>query len=193
MNYKKNKMDKLNKDIVDKYCIDDIVLGDGRLDSRIILVGEAPGAKEVEYKKPFVGKAGGNLKEFLSILEINREDVYITNVVKFRPTKLSSKTNGKINRPPTTVEINEFKDFLYKELEIISPIVIVTLGNTPLKSILNDNIKIGDVHGIVQTTSLNGHEYKVFPLYHPAAIIYKRDLKTTYLSDLEKLRAYLKI
>lgn len=186
------KLEELNNQILNKYHDKEIVLGEGYSYSPIVLIGEAPGAKEVELKKPFVGQAGKYLKEFLEILEIKREDIYITNVVKFRPTKESKKTGGKINRPPTEKEIEIFKEFLFAEISIVSPSIIVTLGNTPLKAILGDNlVKIGDFHGKEIKTIINQQSYCVFPLYHPAAVIYNRKLKETYLEDLNNLKRVL--
>lgn len=189
---KDKKLEELNSKILNKFHDKEIVLGDGNSDSRIVLIGEAPGAKEVELKKPFVGQAGKYLKEFLEMLEIKREDIYITNVVKFRPTKESKKTGGEINRPPTEKEIKDFKEFLFDEINIVNPNVIVTLGNTPLKAILEDKlVKIGDFHGKDIKISINQKTYCVFPLYHPAAVIYNRKLKETYIKDLNALRYLL--
>ncbi len=114
-----------------------------------MLIGEAPGSKEVELGEPFVGQAGGkHFQEFLDILGINREDVYITNTVKYRPTRKNPKTGRLSNRtPPTTKEIEDFKDYLMEEIEIIAPKIIVTLGNTPLKCLFDKETNIGEVHG----------------------------------------------
>jgi len=185
-------MKELNEKIINEFNDKDIVLGDGTTNSRVVLIGEAPGAKEVELRKPFVGQAGKHLEEFLDILDLDRQDLYITNVVKFRPTRESKKTGNKVNRPPTNKEIESFKEYLLKEIGIISPEIVVTLGNVPLKTITNNkSAKIGDFHGRLLTNNIDNKEYKVFPLYHPAAIIYRRELKSVYLSDLEKLRKVL--
>ena len=188
---KNEELLKLNNKILNAYKDKDIVLGNGNVDSPIILIGEAPGAKEVEQRKPFVGQAGKYLNEFLTTLEIKREKVYITNIVKYRPTKESAKTGKLINRPPTEKEIEKFVDFLFAEICIIDPEVLVTLGNTPLKGIFQNDVKIGDVHGEMLQAEIDRKPYKVFPLYHPAAILYKRDLKDTYLKDLRILKGIL--
>lgn len=186
---KQKKIKELNDYITKKFYDNELVLGFGELSSSIMLIGEAPGAKEIEQKKPFVGQAGGNLDEFINILEIKRKDLYITNTVKFRPTRISKKTGGKINRPPTKHEIQEFKDILYKEISIIHPNIIVTLGNTALKAVLNnDKVTIGQSHGRLIVSEIYGIKYTVFALYHPAAIIYRRELKKIYLDDLQKLK-----
>jgi len=166
-----------------------IVFGSKNINAKIALVGEAPGAKEIELNKPFVGQAGKNLNEFLEIVNLKREDIYITNVVKIRPYRINPKTQRKSNRPPNKREIEKYSKYLIKELEIIKPILIVTLGNVPLKTLLeNKDIKIGDIHGEVQFYN----NLRIFPLYHPAAVIYNRQLKEIYLEDLIKLKEYIK-
>ena len=153
------------------------------------MIGEAPGGDEEKQQRPFVGKAGKNLDEFLSVLELNREDIFITNVVKLRPVKINEETKRKSNRPPNKTEIEFFSPFLFDEIEMVNPKIIITLGNVPLKTVLKDNkITIGSVHGTV--VEKDGRKY--FPLYHPASIIYNRSLKDTYNEDLYKLKEILK-
>lgn len=184
---KKMQLDDLYKKITN-LTQEDYITGSGNVDANILLVGEAPGAKEIELKEPFVGQSGKNLNEFLDVLQIKREDLYITNVVKIRPYRINERTGRKVNRPPTKDEINVFSDILKEELRIVSPRIIVTLGNTPLKAIMeNNNLTIGDVHGHV----LEKDKFLIFPLYHPAAIIYNQNLKNTYLDDLSKLKELL--
>ncbi|MCT4618153.1 MAG: uracil-DNA glycosylase [Marinisporobacter sp.] len=188
---KEKEIEKLNKKIINEHEDQEIVLGNGSVQSRLILIGEAPGAKEVEAKLPFVGQAGKHLEEFLNILELDRKELYITNTVKFRPTRISSKTGGKINRAPSKKEIENFKEYLFDEIEIIQPQVIVTLGNVPLKTITrNEKDKIGDLHGNAIKVNIKNREYNVFPLYHPAAVIYRRELKDIYMEDLKKLKKF---
>ncbi|PAB58415.1 uracil-DNA glycosylase [Anaeromicrobium sediminis] len=189
---KEIQLEELNKKILEENKDEEIVLGNGSVNSTIVLIGEAPGAKEVEAKLPFVGQAGKHLQEFLEILELDRSELYITNTVKFRPTKESPKTGGKINRPPSKKEIGEFKEYLFDEINIIKPKVIVTLGNVPLKTVTGDeSSKIGDLHGKESKVIINGKEYNLFPLYHPAAVIYRRELKEVYYGDLEVLKKFL--
>lgn len=166
-----------------------IVFGEGNIKADIMLIGEAPGRQEIEQGRPFVGQAGKNLNEFLQLLNITRDDIYITNAVKFRPTKISPKTNRVVNRPPVKSEIKDSKDFLIGQIKIIVPQIIVTLGNVPMRVILNnEKVNIGDVHGTAQSIYIDNVSYSVFPLYHPASIIYKRDLKAVYEQDLLKLK-----
>lgn len=165
-----------------------IVLGDGEINSTILLVGEAPGKNEEELGKPFVGQAGKYLEEFLEILELDRKELYITNVVKYRPTKRSKKTNNYINRTPTKKEIEKFTRYLIEEIDILEPKIIVTLGNIPLKSIYDEKAKIGDLHGQIFNVYIKNKEYKLCPLYHPAAVIYRKELKSIYLEDLNGIK-----
>lgn len=169
-----------------------ILMGDGDPDSKIVLVGEAPGKNEIEQGKPFVGQAGKNLDEFLKILDITRDQLYITNVVKFRPIKINKETGSISNRTPNKNEIAEFEGFLTRELSIIKPKLVVSLGNVALKSVLgNSNASIGDYHGEPMEFNMGQLVSTLFPLYHPASIIYKRELRDTYVDDLHKLRQYI--
>lgn len=165
-----------------------VVFGEGNPDAEIVLVGEAPGEKETKYVRPFVGQAGKNLDEFLSVLDLKREDIYITNTVKFRPYKINPKTNRLSNRPPDRGEISLCLPFLEKQLDIIEPKIVVTLGNVSLKALMRDNnITIGESHG--KYIKLN--KYYLFPLYHPASIIYNVKLKNVYNEDLLKLKEFV--
>jgi DNA polymerase len=171
-----------------------LVFGEGNPDAPLVLVGEAPGQQEVVQQRPFVGQAGQNLNEFLEILGIKREDIYITNAVKFRPVKVDPATGRVSNRAPNREEIELSRGLLYKELCIIRPTLVVSLGNVPLKVLSDDNrITIGQVHGtpIDIAVGEEGVRMTLFPLYHPASIIYRPQLKEVYLEDVEKLRRYL--
>ena len=175
---------------------EELVFGEGEISSPLVLVGEAPGEQETIERRPFVGRAGQNLNEFLDALELERKGIYITNVVKFRPFKENPRTGRRSNRPPTKKEVEGNRPWLMQELEIIHPKVIVSLGNTALKAIANDGrLRIGDMHGRPISIKLDKGriEYSLFPLYHPASIIYRRELAKVYKEDLQKLREYLKI
>lgn len=165
-----------------------VVLGDGKSGAELLLIGEAPGGDEERKGRPFVGKAGKNLMNFLDAIGLDRKDLYITNVVKIRPFKISEKTGKAVNRPPDVKEKKFFSKYLYKEIEIIKPKVIVTLGNVPLQSVLRNKAAIiGDYHGRITCFGENN----IFPLYHPAAIIYNASLKEVYNEDILRLREYL--
>ncbi|NMB27820.1 MAG: uracil-DNA glycosylase [Tissierellia bacterium] len=189
---KEKNIKLLNDKINREFSKEKLILGHGNLTSPIVLIGEAPGAKEIELGQPFVGQAGKHFDEFLQVLEINRKDVYITNTVKYRPTKLNPKTGRLSNRTPTIKEIDNFRDYLYEEIHIIDPKIIVTLGNTPLKGIFNEDLKIGEVHGNLMEKNIEDNLYKIFPLYHPAAVIYRRELKEVYMRDLLVLKEIIK-
>lgn len=162
--------------------------GEGDTHASLVLIGEAPGGEEEKQGKPFVGKAGKNLSEFLELLSLKREDIYITNVVKLRPFKVNERTGRVSNRPPNKAEVEFFKPFLYRELDIINPEIVVTLGNFALKAATGDNkLVIGEVHG--RKILKNGR--CLFPLYHPASIIYNRGLKEVYINDVLKLKEIL--
>ena len=173
------------------YNIDGLVMGDGPKNARIMLIGEAPGKDEVINGRPFCGKAGKNLDSFLQVLEINRSDIYISNVVKFRPHRISAK--GTVaNRPPTRKEILEALPFLYEEIGALSPALIVTLGNTPLRAACGDfSATIGDYHGKLSKVCISSADYNLFALYHPASIIYNRSLADVYEEDLHILKKQL--
>lgn len=174
-----------------------IVFGQGNPKASLVLVGEAPGKQEVLMQMPFVGKAGENLDEFLHILGKDRRDIYITNVVKFRPVKIKDQTvaTGRIsNRAPNREEIELSRGWLYKEINIIKPDVLVSLGNIALKALAQDeSLTIGQVHGrqIEPKSGIFIEDLMLFPLYHPASVIYRRDLRETYIEDIGKLRIFL--
>ena len=172
-----------------------LVFGEGKADHPpVMLIGEAPGEQESLQGRPFVGKAGKNLDGFLAVLEMRREDIYISNVVKVRPTKVSPKGTVS-NRPPSREELALFRPYLYEEIGVVSPGVIVTLGNVALKSLVGEKAVIGDYHGNLTeceiTSAGETRSIHVFPLYHPASIIYNRALSAVYQEDLQKLRALL--
>lgn len=189
---KREKLNDLYDEYKEKFREKEIVLGEGNIDSEVILIGEAPGKDEVRLSRPFVGMAGKNLDEFLDLSGINRDSIYITNAIKYRLSKVNPKSGNVVNRPATKADIMENAGFLHREIRIINPRYIVTLGNVPLKSVTGDfNASIGSVHGEKNSVEIMGEEYILFPLYHPASIIYNRELKSVYIEDLSKLRALI--
>ncbi len=167
-----------------------LVFGDGNSDHPpIMLIGEAPGEQETLKRRPFVGKAGKNLDEFLDLMGMERETLYVSNVVKIRPTSLG-KTGRVRNRAPSKEEIALFLPFLMKEIDLVKPQSIVTLGNVPLKALMGPKATVGELHGRWHTAS-NG--LPLFALYHPAAIIYRRELKEVYAQDVLALKSSLTI
>jgi len=162
-----------------------IVLGGGMDKPCLVLVGEAPGGQEEKQGLPFVGAAGKNLSEFLDVLGLSRAELYITNVVKLRPHKPSPRTGKPINRPPDAAELAFFTPFLLAELQCLKPALVVSLGNVPLRALTRAGLSIGQVHGQEITTDKS---FSIFPLYHPASIIYNQQLKQVYQKDLLALR-----
>jgi len=173
-----------------------IVLGEGNTDHPpVMLIGEAPGEQESLQGRPFVGKAGKNLDGFLQVLELQREDIYISNVVKIRPTKVSDK--GRVsNRPPNKEELALFTPYLMEEILLVQPQRIVTLGNFALRALCGPKAIIGDMHGketrVSVTHEKQTEDFQLFPLYHPASIIYNRSLQAVYDEDLRALKHSLK-
>jgi len=159
------------------------VVGDGSIDAEIMFIGEAPGKNEDEQGKPFVGKAGQFLNDVLKENGIERGDVYITNVVKCRPPN---------NRDPLPDEIEACSPYLEKQIEIIKPKIIVTLGRFSTKFILSlygfKNEPISKIHGKIFSSPLNG--IKIIPMYHPAACIYNPALKEVFKNDIKKLAKF---
>ena len=166
-----------------------LVFGEGAENPALMMIGEAPGGDEEKQGRPFVGKAGKNLSAFLEVVGLKREEIYISNVVKLRPTKESPKTGKAVNRPPSAEEIAFFLPYLLEEIKVISPKVVVTLGNVPLKAVTGEKkAVIGEYHG-KPTPLADGRT--LFALYHPAAVIYNRALQVTYDEDLLALKAFL--
>lgn len=166
-----------------------LVFGEGAEAPTLMMIGEAPGGEEEQQRRPFVGKAGKNLSAFLEIVGLKREEIYISNVVKLRPTKESPKTKKSVNRPPSAEEISFFLPFLQEEIKAIAPKLLVTLGNVPLKAVTGEkDAVIGEYHGKAVALA-DGRT--LFALYHPAAVIYNRSLQAVYDADLLELRAFL--
>lgn len=158
-----------------------LVIGDGNIDADIVFIGEAPGKKEDELGLPFMGAAGRLLNEMLEANDMVRSDVYITNVVKYRPPK---------NRDPSKAEKAEFLPYLLEQIDVIQPKVIMTLGRHSLEHFLPD-AGIGDVHGQVFDVTVGGRELKLAPLYHPSAAMYNGKLRPVLFEDFERVARML--
>ncbi len=160
------------------------VAGEGSLSAKLMLVGEAPGYYEDLKGRPFVGKAGKMLDELLDSAGLERNEVYIANVLKCRPPG---------NRNPTVVEINACAPYLDAQLEIIEPAVIATLGNFSLGYIFDkfglrpEKEKISRIHGKVFKVSTVAGIKKIVPLYHPAVATYNLDMKGVLIDDFKAL------
>ena len=166
-----------------------LVFGEGPLHPKLMLIGEAPGEQETLMGRPFVGKAGKNLDHFLELAGMRREEIYISNAVKIHPTK-TGKTGRISNRPPTKEEIALFRPWLLREIDLVAPQVIATLGNVPLYAVTGDRrLTIGEAHGRVMEAGETGR--RLFALYHPASLIYNRALEPVYEQDVRALAAWI--
>lgn len=170
-----------------------LVFGDGKTERpELMLIGEAPGEQEAREGKPFVGKAGKNLTVFLQSIALDRSALYVSNVVKTRPSRQSA-AGRTVNRPPNREEIAFFLPWLYREIALVKPQAIVTLGNVALHAFLPERDMIGQCHGQWHDITINadgkvGQGYRLFALYHPASVIYNRALATVYQQDVGMLR-----
>ena len=154
------------------------VLGEGNPHADIVFIGEAPGQKEDEQKRPFVGAAGQFLNELLTSIGLQREDVYISNVVKFRPPD---------NREPEPIEKEQCMPWLMLEIALIKPRLIVPLGRHSLGHFFPQKT-ITEAHG--KPFKLTD-EMTVFPIYHPAAALHNGNLRSTLIADFRALGDYL--
>lgn len=161
---------------------EDIIPGYGNPESKIVFIGEAGGYYELVQRKPFVGAAGQLLTRLLTSVGINREDVYITNMVKTRPPN---------NRDPLPEELAAYGRYLDRELEIINPKIIVTLGRFSMAKFL-PSVKISAVHGRVCGVRWNGKDIVVVPMFHPAAALRAGDVMSMIKEDFAKLPEILK-
>ncbi len=177
---KQQKLDELSEQIVqDGVCSDlakqasRLVFGAGNPDTEVVFIGEAPGKKEDETGEPFVGASGKFLNEMLEMIGLKRAVVYITNIVKYRPPN---------NRDPLPAEKSEFMPYLDRQLDIIEPKLIVTLGRHSMDAIL-PGMKISQAHGLPK-------RYKnrvILPLFHPAAALYNGSLRQTLVDDFARI------
>lgn len=177
---KQRQLDRIKADILEKNICPDLakqatnlVMGDGNLDADIVFIGEAPGKNEDEQGLPFVGAAGKFLNEMLAQAGMDRSDVYITNIVKYRPPN---------NRDPLPEEKKEFWPYLLKQLQIIDPKVVITLGRHSMEYFLPD-MKISQIHGQPKRVTFGDRKLVIIPLYHPAAALYNGGMRQTLIDD----------
>lgn len=154
-----------------------LVFGAGSPDAPIVFIGEAPGKKEDEQGVPFVGAAGKFLDEMLALINLKRDDIYITNIVKYRPPN---------NRDPLPQEKQAFLPYLQQQLAIIQPKLVITLGRHSMECFL-PGLKISQVHG--QPQRKDGLVY--LPLFHPAAALYNGGLRQTLIDDFMAIPAII--
>lgn len=161
---------------------EDVIPGDGNADSEIVFIGEAGGYHESIQRKPFVGNAGMLLNKLLASINFPRESVYITNMVKTRPPE---------NRDPLPEELEAYSRYLDRELEVICPRVVVTLGRFSMAKFL-PNARISGVHGKKFEVNWNGKNILIVPMYHPAAALRNGAVMEQIKNDFLKLPEYLK-
>ena len=156
-----------------------MVFSDGNINGQVMIVGEGPGEKEDEIGKPFVGDAGNLLNKMLSAININRESVYITNVVNFRPPN---------NRKPTSAEINRYSIFLREHILIINPKILIIMGSTAMEALVGNNIKISKDRGKWKEIIIKNKTFTSIVTFHPAYLLRQPDQKKYSWSDLKEIR-----
>jgi uracil-DNA glycosylase family 4 len=159
-----------------------VVFGAGNADAELMFVGEAPGASEDERGLPFVGRAGKLLDDLLAEIGLARADVFIANVLKCRPPG---------NRDPLPVEIQNCDDYLLRQVELIQPNVICTLGNFSTKLLRGDPTGITRLHGQPEVLTVGARAVRLYPIYHPAAALYTPRMLETLREDFARLPALL--
>jgi len=159
-----------------------VVFGAGNADAELMFVGEAPGANEDLQGLPFVGAAGKLLEQLLGEIGLSRAEVFIANVLKCRPPG---------NRDPQPTEIENCRPYLVRQVELIQPRVICTLGNFATKLLRGDPAGITRVHGQDEVRTIGEHTARLYPLFHPAAALYTPSTLETLRADFVRLPALL--
>ena len=179
------KLENLKKTILEiqdcnlKKNASKIVFSDGNIKSQIMIIGEGPGQKEDELGKPFVGDAGSLLNKMLKAINVERENVYITNVVNYRPPN---------NRKPEISEINRYSEYLKEHISIIDPKIIILMGSTAMEAILGGNKKISKERGLWKEVIIKQKNYETIVTFHPAYLLRKPDQKKFSWEDLKIIR-----
>jgi uracil-DNA glycosylase family 4 len=161
-----------------------VVFGSGNADAELMFVGEAPGASEDEQGVPFVGRAGKLLETLLGEVGLQRTDVFIANTLKCRPPG---------NRDPLPVEIDNCQDYLHRQVELIQPTVICTLGNFSTKLLRGDPTGITRLHGRPEVLTLGRRAVRLYPIFHPAAALYTPRMLETLREDFARLPELLSL
>jgi DNA polymerase len=183
---KQQLLEQIKADIIaDDVCPDlaktakHLVMGDGSPNAEILFIGEAPGKNEDEQGLPFVGAAGKFLGEMLKSIGMERQDVYISNIVKYRPPD---------NRDPLPAEKEAFWPYLLRQIKVINPKLVVTLGRHSMEYFL-PNCRISQVHGQPKRRG----DLVIMPLFHPAAALYNSSMRETLLEDFAKIPKTLEL
>ena len=186
---KKEKLENLKKKIFEirncelKKNANNLVFGDGNINSKIMIVGEGPGAQEDMEGKPFVGRAGKLLDKMLEAIELNRKKVYISNIVNYRPPA---------NRRPTEEEIKRYFPFIKKHIEIIKPKILVLLGSTALNTIIGNELSISKIRGKWIEKKIGIIKTWIIASFHPAFLMRQPEQKKLAWIDLKMIRAKIK-
>ena len=156
-----------------------IVFGDGNAESPLMIIGEGPGQKEDDAGKPFIGDAGILLNKMLTAININRKDVYITNVVNYRPPS---------NRKPEMKEIKKYTEFLYEHVDIVKPKILILLGSTAMEAFFGSNLKISKERGVWKEIIIKDNTFLTMITFHPAYLLRQADQKKYSWIDLKEIR-----
>ena len=156
-----------------------LVFSDGTSESQLMIVGEGPGQKEDELGKPFVGDAGMLLNKMLMAINIDRNKVYITNVVNYRPPN---------NRKPEPAEIIRYSNFLREHISIIDPKILILMGSSAMEALFGSKIKISKERGAWKEVIVNQKTYLTMITFHPAYLLRQPDQKKYSWSDLKEIR-----
>lgn len=161
-----------------------LVVGEGSANADIMIIGEAPGKAEDELGQPFVGASGKFLDQMLEQINLNRADIYITNIIKCRPPN---------NRDPLPAEIAEFWPWLLDQINLIKPKLIITLGRHSLSNFIPKPI-ISKIHGTILHPQIpNLGQIYLYALYHPAAGLYNGGIRKILIKDFKKIPKILKL
>jgi uracil-DNA glycosylase family 4 len=155
-----------------------VVFGAGNADADLMFIGEAPGASEDEQGVPFVGRAGKLLEQLLTEIGLSRAEVFIANTLKCRPPG---------NRDPLPIELENCHEYLLRQVELIEPTVICTLGNFSTKLLRGDPTGITRLHGQPEVLVLGARAVRLYPIYHPAAALYTPRMLETLREDFTRL------
>jgi uracil-DNA glycosylase len=187
---KKQALDQIKADILENNICPNLaktathlVMGDGNINADIVFIGEAPGKNEDLQGLPFVGAAGKFLDEMLASVGLKREDIYITNIVKYRPPN---------NRDPLPEEKSAFWPYLVRQIEVIEPKMIVTLGRHSMGHFLPPEMTISTVHGQPKRITFGAQKVVILPLFHPAAALYNGGMRETLMEDFSRVPHILK-
>ncbi len=156
-----------------------LVFADGNNQSKIMIIGEGPGQKEDEQGKPFVGDAGILLNKMLDAIQIKRNNIYITNVVNYRPPN---------NRKPEPSEINRYSNYLRQHIAIIDPKILILMGSTAMESLFGSKIKISKERGVWKELIIHNKTYLTMITFHPAYLLRQADQKKYSWADLKLIR-----